>query len=452
MSTPISSAPSPVTLSGFNNIDFGSIVTAIMAQARQPETTMQTKQQNLLGQSARFSTLSTKLAALDSAASALATPISLSGTTVTSTDASAVGFTAGASTPLGTYDIKVQSLAHAQVTQSSAAPDAGSTIVASGGTLTIGGVDVTLSGDTTLQGLADAINGTANIGASASVVRSSANSYSLVLTGKSTGVGSGFAISNGLTGGSGVTFGANAIEASDAQITVNTVTVTSASNTFSNAVPGATINVFQADPAKTVSVTVNQSTSSGEDLIASFVSAYNDLVAFSQGEATAANHNDPSSIGHDSVLRTVNATLQQVLGGANGADSTFQYLSAVGVGFTQTGQLTFNSAAFQDAVNTGGLAHVQALLSGTTATAGVFQTVHDSISSFTASDGLVTSAQLTDTQEAQRLGDQISAFEARLRIQQLALQKEFSAADQAMATLNSQASSLNSLGRQYGLF
>ncbi len=451
MSTPVSS--SPITLSGFNNIDFSSIVTALIAQARQPETTLQTQQQNLLGQSASLSTLSTKLSALDTAASALATPTSLSGTTVTSTDPSAVSLSSGSSTPPGTYDITVQALAHAQVTQStSTPPDADTTVVASGGTLTIGGVGVTLTGDTTLQGLATAINNTANIGVTASVVRSSATSYSLVLTGNATGSASGFTITNGLTGGTGVTFGANAVEASDAQITVNNVTVTSSTNTFNDAVPGGTISVFHANPSETVSLTVNQSTSNAESLINAFVSAYNDLVSFAQSQADAANKNDGTSIGHDSVLRTVNTTLQQILGGANGADSTFQYLSAVGVGFTQTGQLTFDSSTFENAVNTGGLAHVQALLSGANGTSGVFQTVHDSIQTFTASDGLVTTAQTTDTQQAQQLGDQIAAFEARLKVQQQALQKEFTAADTAMAALNSQASSLNSLGGQYSLF
>src|SRR5262249_35185352 len=147
----------PVTLSGFNNIDFGSIVTALMTQARAPENALKTQQQNLQAQSGNLSTLATKLSALDTAAAALAAPQSLSGTSVTSTSSSALTFSAGSGTPQGTYEIKIQSLAHAQVTEtSSTAPDADSTVVATGGTLTIGGVDVTVSGDTTLQGLADA--------------------------------------------------------------------------------------------------------------------------------------------------------------------------------------------------------------------------------------------------------------------------------------------------------
>jgi flagellar hook-associated protein 2 len=452
MSTPVTS--SPITLSGFNNIDFGSIVTALIAQARQPETVLQKQQQNFLGQSASLSTLSTKLAALDSAASALATPASLAGSSVASTDTSAVAFTPGTSTPYGTYDIVVQSLAHAQVSvATTTAPDSDTTVVASGGTLTIGGKDVTLTGDTTLQGLAEAINGTADIGVTASVVRSGATSYSLVLTGNTTGATAGFSIANNLTGGAGVTFaGANAVDASDAQITLNNVTVYSSTNTFVNAVPGATISALRADPAKTVSITVSQSASAGEDLIKSFVSAYNDLVAFAQSQSLSAAKNDGSSIGRDPVLRSVTSAIQQILGGESAADSTFQYLSSVGVGFTQTGQLTFDASRFEDAVSTGGMAHVQALISGSGGVDGVFQSLHTSLVSLNASDGPVVGAQNAATSEAQRLGDQIAAFEARLQVQQAALQKLFAATDQAMSTLNGQTSSLSALGNQYKLF
>ena len=62
----------PITFSGFNNIDFGSIITAIMGQARIPETLLKQHQQELKSQSANLSEFSTKLAALDSAAQALA--------------------------------------------------------------------------------------------------------------------------------------------------------------------------------------------------------------------------------------------------------------------------------------------------------------------------------------------------------------------------------------------
>ena len=356
----------PITLSGFNNIDFGSIIKAIMTQERRPATALQQRQTDLKSQSANFSTLSTKLAALDTAATALAGPTSLAGRSVSNTDSAAASFSATADTPLGTYDIVVQELARAQVTQStSTAPDTDTTVVASGGTLTIGGVDVTLTGDTTLQGLADAINVTTDFPVTASVVQSTASTYKIVLTGKQTGATNGFTITNNLTGGTGVTFGGSSQTATDASITVNNVAATSSTNTFTNAVPGATITVQQKDAAKTVTATVNQDTTAGKELVATFVTAYNDLATFVQGQRSAANNNDTGSLGHDSALRTVDSALRQTIGGLNTADSTFQYLATVGIGFTRTGQLTFDGAEFDTAaVSTNGVTHLQNLFSG----------------------------------------------------------------------------------------
>jgi flagellar capping protein FliD len=142
----------PITLSGFNNIDFASIVTAIIAQERRPQNVLKQRQQQLSTQSEHLSTFSTKLAALDAAATALTNPTSLSGRSSANTDTTAVTFAPGIDTPVGTYDVVVTELARAQVTAStSTSPDRDTTVVATGGSLTIGGVAVTLTESTTLR-------------------------------------------------------------------------------------------------------------------------------------------------------------------------------------------------------------------------------------------------------------------------------------------------------------
>ena len=135
----------------------------------------------------------------------------------------------------------MSSLARAQVTgTSSTHTDHDATIVASAGTLTIGGVAVTLTGDVTLDGLADAINSTPGIGVSASVVQNGSN-FQLVLTGQSTGAANTFAITNGLSGGAGVAFSAtNAQDASNAEGTVNGIAFSTPTNTISGVVPMST--------------------------------------------------------------------------------------------------------------------------------------------------------------------------------------------------------------------
>jgi flagellar hook-associated protein 2 len=188
-----------------------------------------------------------------------------------SSDEQAVGVSVGTTATAGDYDIVVNELARAQVTVSaSSAPDANTTIVANAGTLTIGGVDVAIAGDVTLQQLATTINGTAGIGVTAAVLKTGTNTYRLVLSGKQAGVANAFTVAGGLTGGTGVSFtdtdndglsgnsaADNAVTATDASLLFNNVLVTGDSNTFADIVPGVTLTVHKKDPATTIQVGVS---------------------------------------------------------------------------------------------------------------------------------------------------------------------------------------------------
>src|SRR6185436_4597565 len=108
--------------------------------------------------------------------------------------------------------------------------DKDTTPVASGGSLVINGVAVAVTVPATLQDLADAINANDDVAVNAAVVSPAPGSYQLVLTGKATGSANAFTITNNLTGGSGISFGANAQSALNAQFTVNNIAVQSATN------------------------------------------------------------------------------------------------------------------------------------------------------------------------------------------------------------------------------
>jgi flagellar hook-associated protein 2 len=208
---------SPITFSGFNNIDFSSIVNALMQQASQPLTALQTSQTAVKSQISAYATLSSRIGTMQDAASALDDASALNSFSGTSSDPTSVGVAVSSSVQAAHYDVVVNDIARAQVTVSAtSAPDADTTVVASGGTLTIGGVDVAISGDVTMQQLATAINNTDGIGVSATVIRTAPGAYRLALTSRDTGADNAFTITNNLTGGSGVAFAGNAVEASDA--------------------------------------------------------------------------------------------------------------------------------------------------------------------------------------------------------------------------------------------
>ena len=434
---------SPITFSGFNNIDFTSVLEALSAQERQPVVQLETQQAELQKQRTAFGTLATRLSAVESAARDLASSTAFTGTTASSSNEAIAKASAGNGAPAGSYSLVVGALARAQVTTTTGStPDADTTVVASGGSLTIGGVSVNLTGPVTLNGLAEAINGTPDIGVTASVVRSG-TSYQLVLTGKETGAAASFAVSSGLSGGSGVGFSAtNAQTAQDASFTINNVPVNSSSNTVEGAIPGTTLTL-QQESATPVTIMITADLSSVEELVKKFTSAYNDLTSFLETQAKAYGNKERDNIGGDPLVRQLRNTLNRVAGGEVPTGDTFTSLAQVGLSFNRTGQLEFRAADLKSALSTDRNA-VVSLFQGGSAFDGAFDKVKAAISNYTSSGGLIPTAQTRLADQLSKIGGRIEELERRLAIRKEAMQKEFIAADLAIAQLNASKSQLSS--------
>lgn len=443
---------SPITLSGFNNIDFAQVLNALMAQERLPVVQLEEQKKALTNQKGFFATFASKLAALESAVEALTAANAFEGRAAALSDTTAAAVSAGADTPVGAYSVLVTSLARAQVTgTSSTHTDRDSTIVASGGTLTIGGVTVSISGDVTLQGLADAINGTADVPVTASIVQNGAN-YQLVLTGRETGADHAFTLTNNLTGGSGVAFSAtNAQEASNASGTVNGIPFSGPTNTIEGVIPGSSLTLYKEEPTNPVVITITADRSSVKELIRKVQAAYNEVVSFIDDQQRASAERNPSSIGGDPLVRSLRSQLAQVLVGERAVGGPFTAISQVGLGFSRTGQLEFNEAAFDAALDQDPEA-VQRLFRGDGVNDGAFTAFLTTIESYTAAGGLIPTAQRRLDDQVLKIGDRIDDFELRLEARRVALQKEFTAADLAMKQLNSSLGQLGSLAGSFGSF
>jgi flagellar hook-associated protein 2 len=448
---------SPITLSGFNDIDFSQILTLIMTQESRPLEALQSRQSALQTRSNTFNTLASKVSALQTAASRLSTTADLNAQAATSSNAANVTAEVGTGAQTGRYDVVVNSLARAQVTASATtAPDADSTVVASGGTLVLNGVTVTLSGAVTLRGLADAINATSNPPARASVIQSGPSSYRLVLSAIETGTANAFTITNNLTGGTGLSFGDadndgvsgdsaadNAVQASDASLTVNNIAVTSTTNTIANAVPGVTLNLLREAPGTPIAIDVVNDASALKDRLRSFVTQYNDLLKFATDQGKSAANGDTASIGRDPLLRQLRDQIRSSVVSEYVTGGAYTSLSQVGVTLSRTGQMEFNEAAFSAAVANGTADVDRLFANGGT---GVFASIDTGLDRYTQTDGLLKGVTKQLIDQSSRLSDQIASMQERLAVRRAALQKEFIAADQAMTQLKSQSSSLANFG------
>jgi flagellar hook-associated protein 2 len=442
---------SPITLSGFNNIDFSSIVSALMQVERQPVIQLQAQQTALKGQKGFFGEFTSKLSSLESAVKALYGAGAFHGRTASVSDTTAASATVSSSTPIGSYEIIVDDLARSQVSiTNSTHADADTTIVASGGSLVIDGVTVNITGNKTLQGLADAINETANISVTASVVHNNGN-YTLSLTAHETGLANSFAITNNLSGGSGVTFDpTNPQDAADARGTVNGVAFSSSTNVIEGALPGGTLTLSKRGPVPIV-VTIRGDTESIKNLVKAFQSAYNSVVSFIDDQQKAAGEKNESSIGRDPLVRGLRGQLARVLNTEQSIGGTFTAISQVGLSFARSGQLEFKESEFDAAISTDS-ASVERLFKGSGATLGVFNSLQATIESYTTTQGLLLTAQERLDNQLTKIADRIAEFERRLAIRREALQKEFTAADLAISQLKNSGSQLSSLTASQSAF
>jgi flagellar hook-associated protein 2 len=449
---------SPITFSGFNDVDFSLILNSIMTSESAPLTALQQRQTAVATRIANFSTLATKTSALENAAAALSSASSLSGFAATSTASGSVAVSAvGSGASAGHYDIVVKELARAQVTASASSTlDPTTTIVATGGALTINGVAIDATPGMTLAQLAAAINVTPGVAATASVVQDGTGTFRLVLSGNATGLANTFTVTSTLSGGLGVSFGDdnhdgisgdsvddNAVQPTNASVLVNNIAISSASNTLDTAIAGASITLLKKDPSAVVGVDVAVDPSQLKSKVSGFILAYNDLVKFVTTQTTAANSGDDSSIARDPLVRQVRNTLRSALSASYGAGAT-NNLSQIGVEFNRNGgTLTLNDAHFDAAVKNGS-ATLSTLFAGTEATPGVFASISSLLDSYTQSSGIFSAVQKQLTAQVSNMTDQIARMTDRLALRRTALQKEFTAADAAMSQLKAQGSSLTS--------
>jgi flagellar hook-associated protein 2 len=457
---------SPITFSGFNQIDFNTILNAVMQQERQPLTALETRKSDLESQNTTFGTFLSKLTTLETAAEALAEADSFASVSASSSD-DGVGVSTTSATVEGTYDVVVSQLARAQVTASTSTYSSVDAVIGGTGTLTLlvasqPPVDVTLTPTMTLKQLAEAINAKSDAPVTASVVQAAPGSYKLVLTGKNTGAANAFTMTSTISGGLGLAFADdgngiygedadnNTQKARNASLTVNNLAVTSASNTVEDVIPGVTLKLSREDATKTATIRVTRDSTAIKGLLDKLVSSYNDVVTFFKDQNTAAVAGR-ANIARDPLVGSFKNSLRDAMLGEYLDGGTYSRLASVGVEFDSTGKLKINKTKLDEALADSS-SSVQKLFAGADGKSGVFGKMQSLVEGYTKSGGFVASAR-------QRIGDQVTGIskrldkmEAQLAVRRAALQQEYIAADMAMTQMKAQSSSLSAIGSQYRLF
>ncbi len=277
----------PTSGQGF---DVSSTVSQIVANLQAVETPWQTQLTSLQAQDTALTSIGTDLSTLSNALESLTDFEGvLSGKEGSSSDTSVLDLTSATSSAVaGSHTVVVSQLAQ---TSSYYSDDVAATDTLSG-SLAINGQTITISDGTatdsdgntiplnnTLSTLASYIN-SGSYGVTASVITDDSGERLSLISNTSGAAGDITVDASGLsdsTSGASVGFTVGQ-PGQDAAFTIDGISMTSASNTVTDAIPGVTFQLLSAAPSESVQVEITNDNSDVESAVSTFVSAYNTVV------------------------------------------------------------------------------------------------------------------------------------------------------------------------------
>ncbi|WP_242472983.1 flagellar filament capping protein FliD [Blastococcus sp. TML/M2B] len=437
-----------------SGLDTAGIVDQLIAVEGNQQTLLKQRLSATQSQAAAFRAINTRFDGLRAAAEALTKPAAWTSVKAASSSTSVTATTlSGAVAGSISFSVDQVARAHSLVsattwtatgTQTATDLDFGATSL----DLVVGGVTTSValdrdgSGTATLAEAAAAINA-AGLGVTATAVKVSDTGYRLAITSTTTGDASAFTA----TGFTTATQGRNA------QITVGDAatgySMTSATNTFSDLVPGTTITVTKPETAVTVDVTPDPAAVAAK--VESLVSAVNGLLDSIKSYTDAGS--SAAALKGNATLRQLGTQVLDVLAFAVGGDGS---ASQIGLQLSKDGRYVFDKTVFTDKL-TSDPALAQRMFSATTPTAGPdgdLATTADNGTSpvgiaakllslaKSANDSTIGSltvlAQGADSR-AKDLQDSIDAWDRRLELRRATLTRQFTAMETALSTMQNQA-------------
>lgn len=382
------STTSTATAIGTSVINVPQLVSQLMATEQYPITALQTVTTGYQAKLTAFGQVQSAISTFQTALSSLTSSSSFQAVNANVSDPSVASATALTSAAAGSYSLTVNQLAQAQTlvatgqTSLSSPIGTGATTTLSfdfgtiTGTATAGkyGTGTTFasagggiktvtinSSNNSLQGIRDTINA-AGIGVTASVINDgSSTPYRLVLTSTATGAAGsmkisvagdatvGTLLSNDPTSVTGQNMN-ESLAALNANLTVNGIAVSKASNTVSDIIPGVTVNLTKAS-ASPVTLTISPDTTTVTKNVNSFVTAYNalkttltKLTSYDKTTQTAAILQGNAAILN--LQSHLNGLLNTPAAGAGSLNS----LAQIGVTFQSDGTLSVNSGQLSSAL------------------------------------------------------------------------------------------------------
>jgi flagellar hook-associated protein 2 len=366
-----------------SGLDVNGIVSQLMEIERQPLLALNGKEARHQAQLSAFGNLKSALSSFQDSISTLADPAKFNAVTANFSDDAVATVSASAAAVTGNFSVEVQALAQAQKLKSENFVSTGTTIGSGALTIQFGSYDggiFTLNPEKAAQsiaispnqaslvGIRDAIND-ADIGVSANIINDG-NGNRLVIASQDTGLSNALKISvtdddlnnTDNTGLSQLAFDASTggfsnltetVAAKNAELVIDGIAISKASNTIEDAIEGVTLDLLKADIGNNKTLSIERDNASVQKAIESFVSTFNDLgTTITNLSRFDAANNRASILTGDATLRSIQSQLR---GAFNTALSTsgggLTTLSEIGITFQADGTLGLDMDKLNSVLN-----------------------------------------------------------------------------------------------------
>lgn len=416
-----------------SGLDTTSLINQLLQAEAAPQTALKSKVSEAQTAVAAYQGINTRYASLLTAAEAVADADTWTTPTATSSSTS-VKASSSATASIGRLDFDVTEIAKSHSLATGTFQTIDDLVQAWPAILTgtKGGVAFSITAtDNSVTGVINAINAAtglngASLGLTATLVQVSPGTYRLQVSAKDSGEAGQFTL-DGLGATTTVRAG------TDATIDLGGgLVVRSATNTFTDVLPGTTFTVSKKETA--VSVVASVTPESLADKIAAVINAANSALS----EAAKQTAYDPASKRGGPLLgeSTIRTLQSDTLGAVNVVDGAGSPASA-GIGLDRNGKLTFDRARFLSLMAEDP-ARAQALATGVASSlAAVAKSATDSTA------GSVTLAIQGRDATIKDLGNRIESWDSRLAARKAALQRQFTAMETALSAMRNQSSWLS---------
>jgi flagellar hook-associated protein 2 len=430
--------------------DVASTVTSILGIQQAIETPWKTQLSGLQAQDAVFTSLGTDLSTLTTSIQSLsdATGV-LAEKQGSSSDTNVLTLTSADPTATaGSHTVVVGHLASTASEYSG--PVADPTAVLSG-SLTIAGTTIAIgSSNNTLATLSAAINSDA-LGVTASVITDTNGSRLSLVSGSSGSAGQAIitgiqdhlsytTATNSTPTAIGFTTGQSGVNAS---LTVDGLSISSASNTVTGAIPGVTFQLLSVPAtAENVQIQVTNDNSAIETAVQGFVTAYNAVNTDIGAQEKNSSSGAAEPLFGNSTLSLLQTQLQSaLLGGA--ASGSINSITQLGISVAQDGSLSFNSSALDSTLNS----HFSDVLGFLQNTGSFGQTLYTTLNNLGAQapDGAIYLAQQQNAAQEASLNTNIANEEALLATEKTNLTTELNTANQVLQSIPEQLNQVNEM-------